>query len=130
MPSCSPRCNRSARRAPECSPPFRVARQRLGGLERLAVADSLVPVRPGEPGTRPFWNAHSKCFTAAPAFNFKPVPGAAEYRFTVKSKDGGWSRTFSASKPWACLAPVWKEVPVGQVAVEVEGVQADGQSVG
>jgi len=68
-------------------------------MHELAVADSLVPVRPGEPGTRPFWNVHSKCFTFAPAFDLKEVPGAGGCRFTVKSKDGGWSRTFSAGKP-------------------------------
>jgi hypothetical protein len=45
-------------------------------LYELAVKDSLVPFRPGEPGTRPFWNVHSKCFTFAPAFDFKELPGA------------------------------------------------------
>ena len=99
-------------------------------MHELAVADSLVPVRPGAPGRRPFWNAHSKCFTFAPAFDFKEVPVAAGYRFTVKSKDGGWSGTFSAGKPWASLAPVWKDVPVGEVVVEVEAMKANGQSVG
>lgn len=52
-------------------------------MHELAVADSLVPVRPGEPGTRPFWNAHSKCLTFAPAFNFEAqfsdVPTMQDY---------------------------------------------------
>ena len=40
-----------------------------------AIQESLVPIRPGIHGQRPFWNAHSRRFIHVPAFDFKAVPG-------------------------------------------------------
>jgi maltose/maltodextrin transport system substrate-binding protein len=95
-------------------------------LHDQAVAESLTPVRPGVPARSPFWNANAKQFVYAPAFEFKTVPGANAYRFTVTGADGR-ERTFDAAEPWAPLSPVWADVPVGTTNVRVEGV--DGEKV-
>ena len=44
------------------------------------------PVRPGEPGARPFWNAHSKAFIHPPAFDFDEKAGAKQYRLEIVSR--------------------------------------------
>jgi len=41
------------------------------------------PIRPGEPGVRPFWNGFSRAFMHPPAFDFADVPGASAYRFEI-----------------------------------------------
>ena len=55
---------------------------------RAAVAESLLAIRPGEPGKSPFWNGHARQFIVAPAFDFKPVERAASYRFVLTFEDG------------------------------------------
>ena len=92
---------------------------------RLARQDYLTPVRPGEPGKSPFWNAKSIQFMYCPSFDFKPVPSAKSYRFTAAAVDGK-DYTFGASKPWATLAPIWMQLPVGYVNLKVEGLDAKG----
>ena len=66
---------------------------------RAAVAESLLAIRPGEPGKSPFWNGHARQFIVAPAFDFKPVERAASYRFVLTFEDGT-SRQFRAAEPW------------------------------
>jgi maltose/maltodextrin transport system substrate-binding protein len=97
-------------------------------LHQQALADSLIPVRPGEPGKRPSWNGQARQFIWAPAFDFKPVAGAASYRFGLSFEDGT-SRQFRAGEPWASLAPVWKEVPVGTVELTVDGLNPQGEAI-
>ena len=41
------------------------------------------PVRPGGVGGQAFWNGHADWFLYPPSFDFKAVPGAVRYRFTV-----------------------------------------------
>src|SRR5690242_21144174 len=82
-------------------------------LHKEAVAKSLIPIRPGIPGKRPFWNEYSRRFIYAPAFSFRAVPGAASYRFTAVAGDG--PHVFEAEVPWAALNPIWTELPVGKV---------------
>ena len=89
------------------------------------IDDSLVPIRPGAPGRAPFWNENAKQFTAAPAFDFKPIAGAKSYRFTVTSADGA-TQTFEAPEPFQPLTPIWASVPVGTVQLRVEGLQQRG----
>ncbi|MBN1588731.1 MAG: hypothetical protein JW888_04380 [Pirellulales bacterium] len=96
-------------------------------LHAQAVAESLVPIRPGSPGKVPFWNVHARRFIHAPAFDLKPVDGATLYRFTAVTKQG--ERKFEASMPWAPLAPIWKDLPVGRVDLRVEGLDRPGGKV-
>src|SRR5437764_9989228 len=87
-------------------------------LHDHAVKESLIPIRPGIPGKALFWNAHSRRFIYAPAFEFPRVPGAAAYRFTATARDGGHS--FEAAEPWSPLSPIWAQLPVGKVSLKVE----------
>ena len=41
---------------------------------------SAVPLRPGEPGKAPFWNAYAKRFIYAPVFDFNRVEGGVKYQ--------------------------------------------------
>jgi hypothetical protein len=102
-----------------------------GGLRSApAAADSVAPIRPGVPGVTPFWNENAKQFMVAPSFDFKRVPGATSYRFTVTAADGT-TRTFEAAVPHASLAPIWAQVPVGLAHLVVDGLRhAGGESFG
>jgi hypothetical protein len=96
-------------------------------LHAQAVEESLRPIRPGVPGKAPFWNGKAIQFIYAPAFDFKPVKGAAVYRFTATV--GGKDFNFEAAEPWAPLTPIWKDLPVGNATLKVEGLAAPGGAV-
>ena len=99
-------------------------------LSRLRqMGSSLAPVRPGGVGGQAFWNGHADWFLYPPSFDFRPVPGAVKYRFTVLD-DQHLAKTFEADSPTASLASVWGEVPPGFVSVVCEGIGADGASRG
>ncbi len=95
-----------------------------------ALEESAIPVRPGIPGERPFWNYYSQRFIYAPAFDFKPVENAEEYRFDIMSIDRSATYSFEANKPYEPLTPVWVELPVGSYQIQVTGVGNDGKNVG
>ncbi len=88
--------------------------------------DLNLPIRPGEPGRAPFWNAFARRFIWAPAFEFAEVPPAREYRFTVTVSGRGELYTFVADKPWRPLSPVWSRLPPGKAVVKVEAMGAHG----
>jgi len=99
----------------------------MGQLHKQAVAESIVPIRPGVPGKSPFWNVNAREFIYAPAFEMNTVPGAASYRFTASASDG--AHTFEAEVPWAPLSPIWAELPVGKVVLQVQGLDKKGGKV-
>jgi len=82
------------------------------------------PIRPGEPGRAPFWNAHARRFIWAPAFEFPETPGATAYRFTVEVDGHGPARVFEADQPWSPLSPLWSDLPDGKVHLKVEALVA------
>lgn len=88
-----------------------------------------VPVFPGNPGVRPFWNQFALRFVYAPAFDFPKLPGATAYRFTVTGNNGN-KLGFIADKPWADLSPIWEQVAEGFTKVTVEGLDSTGIVVG
>jgi hypothetical protein len=96
-------------------------------LRAQAIAESLVPIRPGVPGETPFWNKDSRRFIYAPAFEFARVPGATQYRFTATARDGDHS--FEAAEPWAPLSPIWAALPVGKVSLKVYALDRKGGKV-
>ena len=100
---------------------------KLTELGRMAERDYLTPVRPGEPGKSPFWNKNSHQFMYCPSFDFPLVASAKYYRFTVTADGKDYS--FEASKPWATLGPIWMQLPVGYVNLQVEGLDAKGGQV-
>ncbi len=95
----------------------------------LAVEESLAPVRPGVPEKSPFWNRFSRRFMYAPSFGLRTVKYAESYRFTVTSKKDNEQYVFEAEVPWAPLTPIWKELPVGEMVLKVEGLSRKGGPV-
>jgi hypothetical protein len=98
-------------------------------LSKQALDESVFPVRPGIPGSQPFWNKMAVQFSYAPAFDFKEVPGAESYRFTVVTETGN-SFDFMAEKPWAALSPIWAKVPTGKVTLHVAALDTYGAAIG
>ena len=92
----------------------------------------LEPIRPGYEGRNPFWNGFARKFIYAPAFDFGEVAGAETYRFTAEPIGAGEHspQSFTGDSPKASLAPIWNEIPVGQVKLTVEGIDAEGKVVG
>ncbi|MCX6895135.1 MAG: hypothetical protein NTZ16_06500 [Verrucomicrobia bacterium] len=98
-------------------------------LRAQALHETATPVRPGVPGQQPFWNARAVQFQFAPAFDFKEVPGAKSYRFTIVPAKGE-PLTFTAAKPWSPLSPVWEKVITGKAKLTVQGLDDKGVAVG
>jgi arylsulfatase A-like enzyme len=98
-------------------------------LRARAIQETAVPVRPGAPGERPFWNEKAVQFQYAPAFDFKEVSGAKSYRFTVVPARGE-TVSFTADKPWAPLSLIWTRVITGKAKLAVQGLDAQGAAVG
>ena len=100
-------------------------------LVAAVAADLERPVRPGGVDGRPFWNVNGRGmrYIYPPAFDFAAVQGAAKYRFTVID-DVLNEHVFESAHPFADLSPVWKEIPVGYVRVQVDARTADGRVLG
>lgn len=96
----------------------------------IALKESAIPVRPGIPGERPFWNTYAKRFIYAPAFDFKAVENAQRYRFELLLLADSSTYSFESDRPFSPLSPVWPEVPVGDVELKVIALTAGGDSVG
>ena len=111
--------------------PNAVNQQTISNLYAAVAADLENPVRPGGVDGRPFWNVNGRGmrYIYPPAFDFAPVPGAAKYRFTVLD-DVLNEHVFDADSQMADLSPVWRDVPVGFVRVQVDGLTADGRVLG
>ncbi|MCE5270938.1 hypothetical protein LLH00_06595 [bacterium] len=99
-------------------------------LHAQALEESLTPVRPGAPGKFAFWNVNASQFIYAPAFDFSPVAGAVAYRFSAVPDSSGKGYVFQAQEPWAALAPIWNDLPVGYVDLEVSGLDKAGKTLG
>jgi hypothetical protein len=83
-------------------------------------------VRPGGKNGRGFWNVNSTQFIFCPCFSFPIIPKANGYLFTLTDEKGN-VHTFTAENPTASLAPVWKDIPTGMVALKVESLDKTGQ---
>jgi len=95
-----------------------------------AVAESLEPIRPGNPGVSPFWNGHARRFINVPSFDFSAINNAIKYRYTSISGANTRPYTFETENPWSLLTPVWEDLPVGLVYLKVEGLDKDNNPVG
>ena len=126
-----------------------VAAQGETDWARLNVAareHAKTPIRAGVPGIRPFWNGHAKAFIHPPAFDFKEVEGAKEYRFALADAQervppvadaincvppvaGASARSASVPirawvlpKPWLPIpADVWDSLKPGYYTLRVTG---------
>jgi hypothetical protein len=99
-------------------------------FHQQAIKESMLPIRPGEPGKAPFWNGHTRRFINIPSFDFKTVGNAVKYRYTATSDVNTISYTFEAEDPWSLLTPVWQELPVGMVYLKVEGLDRNNEIAG
>ena len=96
----------------------------------LARQECNAPIRPGEPGVRPFWNGFARMYMHAPAFDLKDVGGAAEYRFTMTSSGGSGPLTWKADHPWRPVPPgIWALTPTGGHELVVDALDGDGKAV-
>ena len=99
-------------------------------FHQLALEESMLPVRPGEPGVSPFWNMHARRFINVPSFGFNTISNAIAYRYTATSDVNTRPYSFQADHPWSPLTPVWKELPVGLVYLKVEGLDREHKVLG
>ncbi len=88
-------------------------------LREAALAESLIPVHPGIPGERTFWNTYAQRFIYAPSFDFEKVQGAEAYQFIARADSSGLDYTFIADAPWESLSLIWNDLPVGKVSLTV-----------
>lgn len=75
---------------------------------------------------KPFWNAESRQFMFAPAFQFQPIPGSETYIYELRDENGG-IHSFLADSACASLSPVWDEVPEGITSLEVFTLGSNGK---
>ena len=102
-------------------------------INAAAREQAKAPVRAGEPGVRPFWNECSKAFIHPPAFDFKEVDGAREYKFAIEGNREQStavemsSRTWLAPHPWLPIpGDIWDSLAPGSYTLRVEALGADG----
>lgn len=110
--------------------PLEAQTEKLTAYGKQAWAESVMPIRPGVPGKTPFWNGSAHQFIYAPAFEYKEVKGATNYRYTLFSEANGKSYRFENKVPYAPLSKVWAEVPVGYFQFSVAGLSSKGDSIG
>lgn len=88
------------------------------------------PIRAGEPGARPFWNAKAIMYKHAPAFDLKDVAGAAVYVFTLTAHDGSRPLAWTADHPWRPVPPnVWARTPTGACTLDIRALDRDGKAL-
>lgn len=95
----------------------------------IAKAESLIPLRPGIPGKSPFWNGSAHQFIYAPAFDYKPIAGAANYLYKITCEDKT-THIFSNKVPYAALSKAWKKMPTGLFELKVIALNKSGDSIG
>jgi hypothetical protein len=90
--------------------------------------ESLIPIRPGVPGKQPFWNEKAKMFKYAPSFknkkNIEVIP--VKYRYCVFSFTDKQYYSFTDSTGTKSLAPIWNQLPDGNVYLKIEGISKEG----
>lgn len=96
-------------------------------LRQISVEDTLQPVRPGGNG-KPFWNKYAIQFIYAPAFEFTEINNAVAYRFEAKDRFGK-KHVFNADSPYSALTPIWRDIAVGPVWLEVSALDEKGNKI-
>lgn len=95
---------------------------------KQSLEESLIPVRPGLPGKQPFWNEKAKMFKYAPAFSNKRygeiIP--VKYRYSAFSFTDKKNYLFIDSTGTRSLAPIWNQLPTGNIYLKIEGISKEG----
>ena len=89
--------------------PAAAQKDQLTPFGKVALEESVVPVRSGIPGILPFWNQSSRQFIYAPSFNYKAIDPADRYQYQIVSQADGRQFSFESRVPHAPLSPVWTE---------------------
>lgn len=105
------------------------AKSTLTKFGAIAKAESLIPLRPGIPGKRDFWNGSAHQFIYAPSFDYKPIAGAANYLYKITCEDKT-THHFSNKVPYAALSEAWKTMPTGLFELQVIAQNKSGDSIG
>ncbi|HRP55322.1 hypothetical protein [Agriterribacter sp.] len=90
--------------------------------------ESLTPIRPGVPGKQPFWNEKARMFKYAPSFSNKK-PGEitpVKYRYSAFSFTDKKYYSFTDSSGTRSLAPIWDQLPTGNIYLTIEGISKEG----
>lgn len=103
--------------------------QSAGTYGKQALEESVVPIRPGEPGKTPFWNEYANQFIYAPAFDYKLISKATKYRYEIKCGDNS-EHDFESNVPYSPLSRVWISMPTGFFNLKVIALNAKGDSIG
>lgn len=94
--------------------------------------ESLIPIRPGKPGVKPFWNGNAIMFKYAPSFENTNtnwiIPTPSLYTYSAFSFADQQYYTFTAITPFEPLTPIWDKIPNGEVYLKVEAVSRDGKN--
>ena len=100
-------------------------------LNKQAIAEYNIPIRPGYEGRNPYWNKFATKFMYAPAFDFKTIEGAVAYRYTVKEKykDSAEEWSFTTDAPNKSLAPIWQQITPGYVTLTVEALDKENNCI-
>lgn len=96
---------------------------------RQAFEASRQPVRPGEPGKRPFWNVYSRRFIYAPAFDFESHKAAQTYRVVARTRSDGQRSTATIDQPWSPFPSLWQQLPCDSITLVVEAIGAGGEII-
>ena len=115
-------------------------------INKQAVREYLQPIRPGYEHHDTYWNTYAFKFIYAPAFDFKKIPGAVKYRYTlvpdtevkekiskkaVAIKNPSFAPvSFVADHPNSSLSPIWNKIPAAHVVLTVEGLDKNGKVIG
>jgi maltose/maltodextrin transport system substrate-binding protein len=98
------------------------------GFCRQSRDESLIPIRPGLPGKQPFWNEKAKMFKYAPSFNNKKLKEIipVKYRYSAFSFTDKKYYSFTDSTGTQSLAPIWNQLPTGNIYLKIEGISKEG----
>jgi len=96
-----------------------------GKLHRMAEEESLIPICPGIPGERPFWNTYAQRFIYVPSFDYQKVEAADTYQFIARDDSSHIEYSFITQNPWDPLIPIWNELPIGKISLTVVARKAD-----
>ena len=95
-------------------------------LNQKAFEETLIPVALPSRDNIPFWNRNAKRFIHPPAFEISPIAGVEKYCFELTDDAGKVLASFEAKHPQEALTPVWKDLPVQLMVLNVYPLNLDG----
>ncbi len=89
---------------------------------------SLIPIRPGIPGKRAFWNEKAKMFKYVPSFkNTRRIEiSPTSFVYTAFSFTDKNYYSFTAGTGTELLTPIWDKLPNGNIYLKIEGRTPEG----